>query len=912
MKNILFTTFLTVSLFSAFSIFAQDDQLNNQELLEILEADKNQGAGVSTEQGYKSFVQNELSNIYKQLSSSETDEMENVTRANLNKERMALAVKLCSKDSRACFLIDTYRNYQNFLPDITSEDDLKLFGQEIFSGYSNEFNFYDSLPISKDYIIKIGDILNIYLYGGLDSNEEYIVNNEGSILIEGLGSIVMAGLPFSEAINQVKELLDAQYFGTEAIVSLKEIRSKQIFLLGNIRTPGTFALNTFSTPLNALISAGGILENSSLREVALLRNGIEYSRVDFYDLLIKGDSSKLDTVLQDGDTMLVGGLTKSVSIYGEVIRPAVYEFKESETLEDIISFALGFSPFADRKSIAVTRTLESGQKTILNPVNAKNFKIKNGDVIKVNASNGQIINYVSLNGAIRNPRDFPHSDDLVLGNLVQLESDLLENTYTGFAVIKRLNFASKSYSYVGFSLTNQSLINGISLNSGDQVHFLSQQDVKFMQSNAISSYFEKKALNVPSRDLAKKENLSSLAQNKGVNISSTSAMTTNQDSSFSNANNCLYALDALNGKNVVQSIYEKTKVFSYKSNQECTPTFQNHPDLLPISLVTAIPVTGNVRFPGIYPVAQDLDALSLFYIAGGFLHPNYDQTPVFEVGTRPNLFRNVPSGNLSTTKDLIFLKPQLKNSSTDFGYVQLLGEFENPGTYQISKGTRLSEVYERAGGLTSFAYPLGGILSRDSIKKAEAKALKRAEAELSQILASAVASGYLQQNSTDLIGLVSLMSDIEDAEPSGRLVAELNPNLISRSPIQDLTLEAGDVIYMPPIQNTVTIVGQVLNPVTVPYSESLRSNDYIKFAGGFQKEADKRRIYIILPNGKSSPVSMSILERGPFSKNNILPGSTIIIPRKARPMDTIALVETVSPIIASLSVTAASLAAIQD
>ena len=92
----------------------------------------------------------------------------------------------------------------------------------------------------------------------------------------------------------------------------------------------------------------------------------------------------------------------------------------------------------------------------------------------------------------------------------------------------------------------------------------------------------------------------------------------------------------------------------------------------------------------------------------------------------------------------------------------------------------------------------------------------------------------------------------------------------------------------------------------------MRSNDYVKFAGGLQKEADKRRIYIILPNGKSSPVSMSILERGPFSKNNILPGSTIIIPRKARPMDTISLVETVSPIIASLSVTAASLAAIQD
>ena len=169
--------------------------------------------------------------------------------------------------------------------------------------------------------------------------------------------------------------------------SKSQPKSKQIFILGNIRSPGTFTLNAFSTPLNALISAGGILKNSSLREVTLLRNGIEYSKVDFYDFLIRGDSSKLDTVLQEGDTMLVGGLTNSVSIYGEVNRPAVYEFKEGETLEDIISFSLGFSPFADKRSIAITRTLASGQKTILNPVNLANFEIKNGDVIKVNASN---------------------------------------------------------------------------------------------------------------------------------------------------------------------------------------------------------------------------------------------------------------------------------------------------------------------------------------------------------------------------------------------------------------------------------------------------------------------------------------------------------------------------------------------
>jgi len=915
MKKFLYLAFFafTLLLVSPSSTFAQELELGNAELLERLQGGKGNSANQpSVDEGYKSFVQNEYSNVFKQLSEIEPDDMEKINRANLNEKRLRLASDLCAKDSRACFLIDAYREYQNFTPEITSPDDLKLFGTDIFAGYTNEFNFYDSLSVSDDYIIKIGDVLNVYLYGGLDINQEFKVDNQGSILVEGLGSISLAGLSFSSALKKVEEILNDQYVGTEAIISLQEIKSKQVFILGNIRSPGTFALNAFSTPLNALISAGGIKPNSSLRNVSLLRDGSEYLNVDFYDLLVNGDSSKLDSILKDGDTMLVNGIKSSVSIYGEVIRPAVYEFKEGETLENIISFALGVSPFADMRSIAVTRMLPSGQKTILNPVDAKVFKIENGDVIKVNASNGQVVDFVSLNGSIRNPREFPHRDGLVLGNLIRLESDLLANTYTGFALIKRLNFASRAYSYVGFSLTNQALINTISLNSGDQVYFFAQEDIQFLQSHAISSYFEQKAAILSPNSSDQQDNLSDLAQIRGINLPETSTRSSFGNGIISNANSCLYALDALMGRNVVKSIYEKTKVFSYSSDKKCTQIFNDHPDLLPISLVTSIPVTGNVRFPGIYPIAKDLSALNLFYIAGGFLYPNYDNNPEFEVGVRPNTFLNVSSGNLASTTDLIFFKPQLKNSATDYGYVQLIGEFENPGTYQISKGTKLSEIYKRAGGLTSYAYPLGGILSRDSIKESEAKALSRAKAELSQILASAVASGYLKQNSTDLIGLVSLMSDITDSEPAGRLVAELNPNLISRSPIQDLDLEGGDIIYMPPIQNTVTVVGQVLNPVTVPYSESLRSNDYVKFAGGFQTEADKKRMYIILPNGKSAPVSMSILERGPFSKNNILPGSTIIIPRKSRPMDSLALVETISPIIASLSVTAASIAAIQD
>jgi protein involved in polysaccharide export with SLBB domain len=908
MKNIIYTALIAIMCIPI--IYAQD--INNVDLLKQLQGEgesSGSGAVSGEDQGYKSFVQNEFSNISKQMNDLTQEEMAKITLAELTEQRVRLATDLCVKDSRACFLIDAYRDYQDSMPTPVNENDLKLFGEEIFAGYTNEFNFYDSLPLTDEHILKMGDILNIYLYGGLDVNTTFTIDNQGSILIEDIGEIAIAGLSIGDARAKIDSLLNESYFGTKSVISLESVKSKEVFILGNIRTPGTFALNAFSSPLNALISSGGIKKNSSLRHVKLLRNGSEYAEIDFYNLLVKGDSSELNEPLKDGDTILVEGIKNRVSILGEVLRPAIYEFKEGESLATIIDFALGVTPFADLRGISVKRILPSGQKTILNPVDRDKFSVKNGDVITVNPSYGQVVDYVSLKGDLRNPKQFSHRANLKLGNLFRLESDLLASTYTGFAVIKRLNFASRSYSFVGFSLTNQALIDNIDLNSGDEVYFFSQNDIKFLQSKSVLSYLKSGLDNTSSSVAISGSDLSAIAQLNAIN---TESLQDRAKVSQVESNQCLHGLDVLIGGNIKKALYEKASIFSSNKPINCPSIFREHPDLLPMVLVTSIPVTGNVRFPGLYPVGKDLNALDLFYIAGGFLFPNYDETPLFEVGQRPNIFRNVLSGDLQTLNNLTYFKPQLNNSATSESYVKLVGEFENPGTYQISKGTKLSEIYKRAGGLTDSAFPLGGILTRNSIKKSEIKALARAKSELSQILASAVASGYLQQNSTDLIGLVSLMSDVTDAKPAGRLVAELNPSLISRSPVQDLLLEGGDVIYMPPMQNTVTIVGQVLNPVTVPYSESLRAYDYVDFAGGFQRNADSKRMYILMPNGKSAPVSMSILQRGPFSKNDILPGSTIIIPRKARPMDGLALVQTVSPILANLSVTAASIAAISD
>jgi polysaccharide biosynthesis/export protein len=873
------------------------------------------------QEGYKSFVQNELQNIYAQFDKISEQDNADLTFNEINKKRIELASELCQRDQRACFLIDEYRSYKS-REDLPQDfEELKLYGYEIFSGYSNDFNFYDSLPLSDSYKIKIGDRLKISLFGGFNFDQVLAVNMTGSIIITDIGEFQVAGLTYKEASLKIKDEIGKKYVGTEAYISLEQIRSKQIFALGNVKSPGTYALNAFGSPLNALISAGGIKENSSLRSIQVLRDSKAVKTIDLYDLLINGDVTSSDFLLNDGDSILVGGLKSRVSIIGEVVRPAIYEIVENESLEQLLKFALGTTPFADLSNISIERLLPSGQSTIIKPKNTSSFLMKNGDKVVVNSSKGQKINSILVSGAIRNAGEYSLQDASTLGSIIKVQTDLLDNTYIGFGVIKRLNYFSKSYRMINFSLSSQEELDRINLYSGDKVFVFSHDDIAFTQSKEVASYLYNKT-NQTSNSTSRSTDLKSNPLLAAKALANTDLKKLDIGESglaanlLSGGGKCLLALDVLTKKPISNLMEAKLKIFPANKSMKCTSIFQENDDLLPILLINSIPVVGNIRFPGLYPSSSTLNAEALFNIAGGFLLSKLNKLPVFDIGIRSRGFGSYEYDDLKNLTNITMLNLQLDQASMQDRYVRLTGEFENPGIFSITKDTKLSDIYARAGGITSQAYPLGGIFTRESVKDSELDALQRSKAELTEILASAVASGYLKQNSTDLVGLISMMSSIDNAQPVGRLVTELNPTQFRTNPSLDIPLEDGDVIYMPKMNNTVTIVGQVLNPVTVPHKVGTSFNEYLKMAGGLKKEADKRKIYAVLPNGissrKKSGIALPLLPNMPFQRSDILPGTTIIVPRQARPLDSLALIQTVTPVLANLSVTAASIAAISD
>ena len=860
--------------------------------------------------GYKSFVQNEYEGIVKQLKELSLDEKKEIYFSDLAEQRIELATQLCIKDKRACFLIDEYREYAEAAENkIKTFDNLELFGVDIFSGYRTDFNFYENMPVGGDYKIKIGDKVRVLLFGGLDQDAEIDVDRRGHIVIEEVGSIPIAGLTLSDAKKRIEQEISDNYFGTEVIFSLKQIRAKQVFVIGNVHVPGSYTLNTFGTVLNGLISAGGIKNTSSLRSIKVIRNKNEIAEVDLYNLLIDGDTGLVDLILQDGDSVVVGGLKDSVSILGEVQRPAKYEIKSIDNLGSVLNYALGINAFADINNISVERVLSSGKTEILNPDGDLNFSLKNGDRITVNKVIGQKTNYFSINGEIRNAGEYTFNENKVLGDFINIDRDLLDTSYVGLSVLKRLDPISKSYNAFTFDLTNPNRLSKIGLFSGDQIFIFSKEDIAFIQSKTLANYINSMAADDDEQsfdglDFYDPSEIASeaLVENPFLNKGETIDISEDKYQ-------CLGSLEALNKKPLLAFLESKFKTFEPVNDLGCSSLLTKNSELLPILIVNSIPVVGNVRFPGIYPIGNGVNGRNIFNLAGGFLYETLVSETSFEVGTKYDGFKNYSFNELLNLNQVTFFNPRLEFSNIYEGHITLVGEFNNPGIYSIDGSTTLMDVYNRAGGLTQNAYPLGGIFTRDSVKDQETKAIERAKQELTEILSTAVTSGYLKDSSTDLVSLVALMTNISNVESIGRLVTELNPSVISRHPNQDTLLESGDIIYMPSIKNVVTVVGQVLNPVTIPFETGAGFSKYIDMSGGLKNDADESRIYAILPNGTSIKFEKSFFRLG---AKDLLPGSTIIVPRQARPLDSLALVETLSPILANLSVTAASIAAISN
>ena len=330
-------------------------------------------------------------------------------------------------------------------------------------------------------------------------------------------------------------------------------------------------------------------------------------------------------------------------------------------------------------------------------------------------------------------------------------------------------------------------------------------------------------------------------------------------------------------------------------------------------------VVGAVKYPGIYPLAKNGQVKDLLLASGGLLESAYraraeitrnviDKSGAHKESLNINLsgaLANKASQNIALkSKDR--LNVHVIPAWQENHIVELRGEFLFPGKYTIQRGETLSELIERAGGFTKFAFTEGSVFSREKLKKMELQNLLK----VSESLRMEIASKSLSRRNGSLVDYTQakqLLADLTKVKPIGRLVVDLEE--IAKHKEQDVLLENGDVLYVPTKQNSINVIGQVQVATSHIFKQGLDAFDYVALSGGTKKQADSDRIYIIKANGSVEiPSSDSWYVQS--GATELTPGDTVVVPLDSEYMDNLTLWATGTQIIYQAAVAIAAISGI--
>ena len=320
----------------------------------------------------------------------------------------------------------------------------RIYGMDIFSSQDLTFEPNQNLATPEDYVLGPGDELVISIWGTNEVTIRQTISPDGAINVTQIGPIFLNGLTIKEAKGRLKSTLSKTYAslrsgGSQLSLSLGEVRTIQVNVLGEVASPGTYRLSAFSTVFNALYRAGGITEIGSLRAVRIMRAGELYATVDIYDYIFNGKAGN-DVALHEGDVVLVPTYTALVGIEGFVKRPMFYEVKEGEPVSALIGYAGGFSDGAWPGEIHVERN--DGRENHISTVAAADFDyftLRDGDIARVSGSEvDYFTNRVEIQGAVFRPGMFELGGSIAtVRQLVEHAGGLMPEAFTGRAQLHR-------------------------------------------------------------------------------------------------------------------------------------------------------------------------------------------------------------------------------------------------------------------------------------------------------------------------------------------------------------------------------------------------------------------------------------------------------------------------------------------
>lgn len=807
------------------------------------------------------------------------------------------------------------------------EQKAQRFGLALFNADISTFAPVDNAPVPEGYVLGAGDTLLVQLFGKQSSDLSLTVDREGKITIPDLAPMVVGGLTFATARELIAERVSAAMIGTQAAVSMGTTRSINVFLAGEAKNPGMYAVSALTSVTQALFVAGGVSDVGSLRAIEVKRRGETVASFDLYNLLLRGDN-RGDINLKHGDVVFVPPYKALAEVTGEVVRPGLYELTANEQLSDLVSMAGGLKATAHAASARLERISANNLRDIknvdLSNNNSGNVSVKNGDVLRVDQVSSRVQNQVTLAGAVARPGMYAWRQGMQVKDLIpSLWSDLLWSADLDYALIVRQQNLRGDISVLQFNLAN-------ALNSPQPTTQLQANDTVLVFHHADNGY-KRDTLNGYLREqLAPKLTALSLNATLAGDVAGrtfeqlkledalrTSEVQASNDEVAVSAESLLKA----QLQQLLQNVLTDSSLIAYSAHLTRTellyPVLQRLKQQSNVQhSVQLVSVSGEVKVPGEYPLTQGAGVTDLLAAAGGvnpaaFLQraelsryqlTNGEQNAV-TVSHMPVNLAAIVQGQAaqlplqSRDRLNIFATPDWSLARK----ISIQGEVRFPGEYSIQKGETLADVLARAGGVTDDAFLYGAVFTRRNIQQREQVQHKRLLEQLkSDIATKALTASSSMTTPADAMGMIA---QLENMTPVGRLVINAE-QILAANPQHNLVVEDGDQLLIPRRNSAVSVLGEVQLPGTHRYDTSVNVEQYIRLAGGMRKRADEDRIYVIRADG-----SVYVPNRSWYSvKSDVLkPGDTIIVPLDTDYKDSLSLWGQVTQIFYQTAVAIAAL-----
>jgi len=776
---------------------------------------------------------------------------------------------------------------------------IKRYGYDMFEGEPTTFAPVSDVPIPAEYLMGPGDVVNVQIYGKENQSLSLPVSRVGIINLPNSGPMSVNGLTFESLQKQLSIKINEQYTGVKSSVSLGELRAIRVIITGEAYKPGSYTISSLSTITQALFVSGGVSDIASLRNIQLKRAGKTVVTFDLYDLLMKGDASK-DARLQSGDVVFIPPVTKTATIKGEVRRPAIYELKGHESVGDLLNLAAGLKANSYPKASVIERFSLENLPTLMNvdltsDIGQKKL-IMDGDVLTVQSTTAKIKNQVLVAGSVSRPGFYQWHSGMRISDLISSQwSDLKGIVDLQYALITREVNLQADIETMQFSLAKVFS----DKNSKDNL-YLQPRDtlVIFSQTDSIADAFLKEKQN--------KKRVTSKNNRESFNEINSEVFAVKEDD-----------LQLQEDEEDLSRLYQDKKLIKRSSG------FTRHILLRPIidklknqDLVNGVTnvasISGEVRFPGEYPISSNSRVRDLVEAAGGIKESAYvKQAELTKFVIDDELGASVSHQKIQL--DLALSGDKLKNVAIDSRdqltilkipswqenmAITIKGEVRFPGVYSVREGETLDNVVKRAGGYTQKAFLDGAVFTRQSVKNQELVQIVKFADQLRLDIATKGLSGEGGVNFSE----ASLMlKELENLKAVGRMVISLSKDENSKH--SDLLIENGDMLLIPSQKQTVTVVGEVQHASTHFYDRDNSFDDYVAMAGGIKQRADDERIYIIRANGA---VILPEEQLWFSTENNIKAGDTIVVPLNTEYKDNLSLWSQVTGIIYNAAVAIAA------